>query len=282
MTEHDLALLERLRNEPSSDVVDADDPPAVAAALVGAGGRSLAPEDVAGWVAEAQLLRSRAEAVLAAEQVVAGAVAFERSRRLALVSRAPAGDEATSAPAPTGDPVDEDDDGPDADRAAVRFSLVVLAVAQVGGIAVYAADGMLLAAAVPALAIVGVLAVALAHRRPPPVRYPEDDRIRSIPVERTVEVAPDPRAEEESSGSPAVRAAEAHLRRQLAAWKVAWWDRELPPADVGTWLGGPPSTTPATLVVTDPERRVDADLYAAMTAALPAAVRVVLVRARAG
>lgn len=279
MTEHDLTLLERIRAEPSSQLVHADDPTALAAALGRAGARSLAADEVAGWVTEAQLLRSRAEAVLAAEEVLAGAVAFERDRRLALAGAALAGAPERAAPTDAGDQHD-DDDGPDADRGAVRFALVVLTLAQVGGIAVYVADGLLLAAALPAVTILGVIGVVLAHRRPPSPRQPDDDRIPSISVPRAAGAALDARSEQGSPGSPAVRAAEAHLRRQLAAWKVAWWERDLPPADVGTWLGGPPSTEPATLVVVDPEHRVDTDLYEAMTAALPAAVRVVLVRSR--
>lgn len=278
MTEHDLALLERIRAEPSSHLVHADDPAAVARTLALAGARSLAADEVVGWVTEAQLLRSRAEAVLAAEEVLAGTVAFERDRRLAIVGATP-----PVLPAPTDEPAvaeEDEEGGPDADRGAVRFALVVLALAQVGGTAVYVADGLLLAAALPAAAIVGVLGVVLAHRRPPSPRHPDRDRIRPTFVHGAAEAALDAGSEQGSPGSPAVRAAEAHLRRQLAAWKLAWWERDLPPADVGTWLGGPPSAEPATLVVVDPEHRVGVDLYEAMTAALPAAVRVVLVRSR--
>lgn len=295
MTDHDFALLELLREELTSHVVDADDPDALADALVDDGARSLPPEAVPGWVVEAQLLRSRAEAVLAAEGVVARAVASEQARRLALVSDASREQAVAPTPAPptddTDDADDDGDDGPDADRNAVRFALVVLAFAQLGGAAVYLADGLLLAAALPAISIVGVLAVALGHRTPRPAPAvtaqpqpepqpdPELDVVRA-PAIGAIRAAPGEGPGEELV-SPVVRAAEAHLRRQVAAWKVAWWERELPPADVGTWLGGTGTSTPATLVVVDAERRVDADLYASMTAALPAAVRLVLVRRRA-
>ncbi|MFP5320774.1 MAG: hypothetical protein ACLGIC_02900, partial [Acidimicrobiia bacterium] len=83
--------------------------------------------------------------------------------------------------------------------------------------------------------------------------------------------------------SPAVRAAEAHLRRQQAAWKLAWWERGLRPVDVATWVGRrdeDAGAAPATLVVVDDEGEVDEPLVATMTAALPAAVRVVVVRSR--
>lgn len=284
MTDHDLALLELLRREPTSHVVDADAPAALAEALLGSGGRALAPGDVAGWVAEAQLLRARAEAVLAAEHVVARAVASEQARRSALLI---ADHEREAVPeVPEDGAEDDDEDGPDADRGAVRFALVVLAVAQVGGIAVHVADDMLLAAALPAVSILAVLAVVLAHRRP--VRRPVGEPEVAAAAADVGDVRPGPAPSDHATApvdavpaSPVVRAAEAHLRRQLAAWKLAWWERELPPADVGTWLGGPGAGPPATLVVVDADRQVDHDLYAAMTAALPAAVRVVLVRPRA-
>jgi hypothetical protein len=79
---------------------------------------------------------------------------------------------------------------------------------------------------------------------------------------------------------PSVRAAEAHLRRQQAAWKLAWWERGLRPLDVATWVGRPDEArgAPSTIVVVDAGREVDDDVLARMTAAVPAAVRVVLVR----
>jgi hypothetical protein len=276
--EHDRELVERMRRHPTSAVVEADQPEAVAGALIGSGARALPPAVVPVWLGEAELLRDRAEAVLAAERVVAGAVAHERARRAQLLACPSA---AEDGPAPTPDAeAQPGDDDPHADRDAVRFALVILAAAQVGGIAVYVADGLLLAAALPAAAILGVVGVALAHRPGPADRRTPG----SVPPDRE----PSPtdtghpagaRAGEPGGPPPAVRAAEAHLRRQQAAWKLAWWERELPPAQVGDWLdaGG---RAPATLVVVDPAGEVAPDVFTAMAAALPASVRVFLVRGR--
>jgi hypothetical protein len=285
VTGHDLELLERLRADPTSAVVAADDPTAVAEALVADGARRVPPEDVTAWADEAVELRARAEAVLAAEEVLARTRAHERARRAALV----AGEPDVSQLSPGGRPRRRPP-LPAADRQALRFSLGVLVLAQLGGIAVYVADRSVVAVALPAVAIAGVLAVHALHRRSVPGgRRPRSRR----PGQPGTEVEADPGAldgpvdpsEEPAEGpvldAPAVRAAEAHLRRRQAAWKLAWWERDLAPTDVGTWLGGPAhGAAPATLVVVDDDAAVDPSVHATMTAALPAAVRVVLIRSR--
>jgi hypothetical protein len=82
--------------------------------------------------------------------------------------------------------------------------------------------------------------------------------------------------------SPAIRAAEAHLRRQQAAWKLAWWERGLRPVTAADWSSGPADgAPPATLVVVDEGSELDGALHADLAAAVPGAVRVVLVVPRA-
>lgn len=58
----------------------------------------------------------------------------------------------------------EPDPHVDGDRQVVRFALVTLVLALLGGIAVYLADGMVLAPALPAAALLALGAVVLAHR----------------------------------------------------------------------------------------------------------------------
>lgn len=82
-------------------------------------------------------------------------------------------------------------------------------------------------------------------------------------------------------GSPTVRTAEAHLRRQQAAWKVAWWEREEAAPQLDEWSLRLPSGGPITLVTVDPGANVDHAAHAEMTAAAPAAVRVVVLQPRA-
>ncbi len=80
---------------------------------------------------------------------------------------------------------------------------------------------------------------------------------------------------------PAVRAAEAHLRRQEAAWKLAWWERAEPVPALDGWApaGG---SGPVTLVVVDADRSIDEGADATRTATGGAAVRLVVLRPRAG
>ena len=82
-------------------------------------------------------------------------------------------------------------------------------------------------------------------------------------------------------GSPTVRAAEAHLRRQQAAWKVAWWERDEAAPDLDDWSLRLPAGGPITLVTVDAGAGVDDAAHAEMTAAAPAAVRVVVLQPRA-
>jgi len=295
VTDHDAAVVERLRAGRASEVVEADDPDGVTSALVDAGARRIPADEVDAWLGEARALRSLADDVLAAEEVLAGAEAAERARRAALVAAPdPVDDPASPDPAPEAAD-DEEGDGPAADRAAVRFSLVVLALAQVGGIAVYVEDGLLLAALAPALTIVGILAVYLASRAPVPAPQPMSDPDGGRSGRGNGTQGSRSRDQDEEAGAggevvdagdvppgPVIRAAEAHLRRRQAAWKVAWWERGLPPADVSSWVGpARGDEPPATLVVLDPAGDVPDEVVATMGAAVPAAVRVVVVRRRA-
>lgn len=79
-------------------------------------------------------------------------------------------------------------------------------------------------------------------------------------------------------GSPTVRAAEAHLRRQQAAWKVAWWEREEAPPELDDWSLRLPAGGPITLVTVDTGAGVALAAHAEMTATAPAAVRVVVLQ----
>jgi len=307
VTEHDLAVLERVRAERTSLVVEAEEPEVVAEAIVADGARRVPPAELGTWVEEAALLRERADAVLAAEVVVAGAIAHEQAARAALLGQpAEVPPDDVPAPASTDDDErhehDEDGelDGARADRQAVRFALAVLLPAQLAGLAVYVADGTLLAVLAPALALVYVLLTAVTHRTPDPpsavpvhadpsdegparagtlreeVRTPTTGDAGAAPGDVTgrpdgVGRLPEP---------PALRTAHAHLRRQQAAWKLAWWERGLAPLDVATWVGRPGDEgEPSTILVVDRDREVDEVVLARLTAAVPAAVRVVLVRA---
>jgi len=291
VTDGDVALVERLRAGRATEAVEADDPDAVAVALEADGARRVPAAEAGRWLAEAEALRSLADAVLAAEEVLARAEAAERTRRaLAAPVAADAGPDDGPGAGPdergagdlAGPDDDEEEDGPAADRAAVRFALVVLGLAQVGGLAVHAADDMPVAALAPALAIVGVLAVHLSTRGPaaaPVEGAPEPSEPPAAPAAAVVD-APDGDAGDVPPG-PVVRAAEAHLRRRRAAWKVAWWERGLAPADVGRWVGpARGDEAPATLVVPDPDGEVGDDAVARIGAAVPAGVRVVVLRGR--
>ncbi|HEU5082071.1 MAG TPA: hypothetical protein VFU14_01935 [Acidimicrobiales bacterium] len=286
---HDEALVAGLRAGAVSTRVAADDPDAVARELVGAGGAELVgaadlvaalqtgslvadrprvvdprPVDV-----EGERLAVLARRVLDGEEVVSLARAHERTRARRLLadrSAAPPGaPDAGEAPA---------QDGAHADHQAVRFALVVLVLAQLGGIAVFVAAGDLLAVVAPATALVGLALVVAHHQRPP--------RSRPAPAPATAAAAPSPAFDDLRSlagvvaASPTVRAAEAHLRRQQAAWKVAWWEREQPVPDPVTWLRG----GPATVVCVDRGGEVDEAVYATMTAELPAVIRVVVLEPR--
>jgi hypothetical protein len=228
-----------------------------------------------GWVAEARSLRTLAARVRAAEAVVAGALAVDRAHDVALIAVEPAPAPEEPAPEPRPGP-SPDGDGPAADRQALRFALVILVLAQLAGAAVYAVDGDLLAVAAPAVALVVVASIVLAHRRPLPQR-----RRPVVPPASAEPGAGDAAEAVGLPGSPAIRAAEAHLRRQQAAWKLAWWERGLRPATVDGWSSGPvDGAPPATLVVVDEGGELDGALHAELAAAVPAAVRVVLVGRR--
>lgn len=286
---HDEALVAGLRAGAVSTRAAADDPDAVARELVRAGGAELVgaadlvaalqsgslvadrprvvdprPVDVAG-----ERLAVLARRVLDGEEVVALARAHERTRAHRLLA-----DRSATPAASTGADDAPDEGDAHADHQAVRFALVVLVLAQLGGIAVFVAAGDLLAVVAPAGALVALALVVAYHQRPP-------RRGSARPSARTAaSPAPgfdDPRLlAEVVAASPTVRAAEAHLRRQQAAWKVAWWEREQPVPDPVTWLRG----GPATVVCVDRDGEVDEAVYATMTAELPAVIRVVVLEPR--
>ncbi|MCO8128042.1 hypothetical protein NHL50_12580 [Acidimicrobiia bacterium EGI L10123] len=250
-SEHDLDLVARISAGDASGLLLADDPAEVAAAAAPVDGVvRVDVEDLAAAIAAAR--------VGLAERVVARARRAEQE----LV----AGVTAPSDPGTGGD-------GPahhaDADRHAIRFSVAILVPALAGGIAVYLADGLLLAPALPAVGLALVVGVVLAHRRgaaPPP----------------SAALAPehaDPGAVVVGDG-PAVRAAEAHLRRQQAGWKLAWWERGQPVPDLPAWSAGRATDPAITLVSVDVAGSLDADAHAAMTAATPAPVRVAVLQPR--
>ncbi|HSP04144.1 MAG TPA: hypothetical protein VLR27_11610 [Acidimicrobiales bacterium] len=246
-SEHDRELVARITAGDVRGLLTADDP----AAVLDAAGRTegtVAVDDLAGGIAAAR--------VRLAEVVVARARRAEADQLAAVAPRAPsAADHATPA------------DGRDDDRQAVRFSLAVLLPALVGGAAVYVADGLLLAVVLPAVALAALGVVVLRHRR-----LPTSDPGATETDPPTVPV--------EVGDGPAVRAAEAHLRRQQAAWKLVWWEREEPVPDLASWSPRLAATAPITLVSVDVAGRLDADAHAAMTAAAPAAIRVVVLQAR--
>lgn len=272
---HDEDLVARLRAGSGSFRAEADDPVGVAAALVASAGAELV--DVADLIAaepsgpvvadrprsngprpaggEGDELAVLARRVCEAEEVVAGAVAFEQARAARLA-------EARSVAAASTAADDEAAAGARADHQAVRFALVVLVLAQLGGIAVFVAAGDLLAVVVPAVALVGLASVVAFHQRPAPTSPPAPSPAREHEPEPGTDV----------TASPAVRAAQAHLRRQQAAWKVAWWDRQQPVPDPTGWgIGGV-----RTVVCVDRDGALDERAYATMTAGLPAVIRVVV------
>lgn len=97
-------------------------------------------------------------------------------------------------------------------------------------------------------------------------------RVAAVVLDRSRATAP--------AGSPAVLAAEAHLRRALAAWKLHWWQRDEPVPELDAWSVRLPSGIPLTLVSVDPAGEVDAAAVASLSATGPAAVRVVVLRPR--
>jgi hypothetical protein len=212
----------------------------------------------------------RAEGTVVVDDL-AGAIAAARVRMaevlVARARRAEADQLAVTPRDPSAAAHPASGDGPDDDRQAVRFSLAVLVPALAGGTAVYVADGLLLAVVLPAVALAALGMVVLRHRRPP---TPDPGATPADPPTAAVEVG----------DGPAVRAAEAHLRRQQAAWKLVWWEREEPVPDLASWSARLEATAPITLVSVDAAGRLDADAHAAMTAAAPAAVRVVVLQAR--
>jgi hypothetical protein len=250
-SEHDLALVDRIRAGTASGVLAADDPEQVAHAASGAAGAVVAVDvgDLDAAVAAAR--------VRLAEQVVA------RARRAELGGGAASGP-AGAVRAPAG--------ARDADRQAVRFALVILVLALAGGVAVFLADGLVLAPALPAVALVALGGVVLAHRRPAAAE-PEPEPVgvaADVPAHAAVDV----------DAAPAVRAAEAHLRRQRAAWKLVWWERSGSVPDLDDWSRRLGPTVPITLVSVDGAGRFDAGAHAATTTAAPASVRVVVLQAR--
>jgi hypothetical protein len=248
-SEHDRELVARITAGEARGVLTADDPPAVLAAAGRIDGTvAVDGDDLTGAIAAAR--------VRLAELVVDRARRAEAEQVAAVTPRGPA---------PTGAAGPED--GRDEDRQAVRFSLAVLLPALVGGAAVYAVDGMLLAVVLPAVALAALGVVVLVHRRP---TASDPGAVLADPSAVTVEVG----------DGPAVRAAEAHLRRQQAAWKLVWWEREEPVPDLATWSPRLAATAPITLVSVDVAGGLDAETHAAMTATAPAAVRVVVVQPR--
>jgi len=248
-SEHDLALVDRIRAGTASGVLAADDPEQVAHAASGAAGAVVAVDvgDLDAAVAAAR--------VRLAEQVVA------RARRAELGGGAASGP-AGAVRAPAG--------ARDADRQAVRFALVILVLALAGGVAVFLADGLVLAPALPAVALVALGGVVLAHRRPAAAEPEPVGVVADVPAHAAVDV----------DAAPAVRAAEAHLRRQRAAWKLVWWERSAPVPDLDDWTRQLGPTVPITLVSVDGAGRFDAGAHAATTTAAPASVRVVVLQAR--
>lgn len=282
LSDHDEALVARLRAGAGCTRAAADDPDAVARAIAAAGAQLVGVADLAAVLdaapavaagppgvdpravgGEGERLALLARRVLDAEEVVAAARSFERERAARVLVARPR--------VPDAPEVDDEapEDGAHADHQAVRFALVVLVLAQLGGIAVFVAAGDLLGVVAPAVALVGLALVVAFHQRP--ARTPAaPDRSPSAAAE------PAPWCEPDLTASPTVRAAEAHLRRQRAAWKVAWWEREQPVPDPMAWLTGGPRT----VVCVDAAGAVDAEAYATMTAGLPAVIRVVLLEPR--
>ncbi len=225
-----------VRSGTASGVFEVEDPEAVAAQLAGQPGVIVAtPADLAEAVARAK--------------VGLAAVLVERARQ------------AESAVAIAADAGADAEHEVDADWQAVRFALLILLFALPAGLLVYAVDGMVLAAALPAAALVALGVVVFVHR----------PLVRPAPPARAEAVAPDVAVPVDEA--PAVRAAEAHLRRQQAGWKVTWWERGEP---VPQGAGGGPA--PGTLVVVDPDGVSDETAHATTT--LAGAVRVVVLRAR--
>ncbi len=249
-SEHDLDLVARISGGDASGLLLADDPAGVAAAAAPVDGVvRVDVEDLAAAIAAAQ--------VGLAERVVARARRAEQE--LVAGSTAPP-DQGTGGDAPA--------HHADADRHAIRFSLAILVPALAGGIAVYLADGLLLAPVLPALALALVAGVVLVHRRgadapSSAAPAPEDADLRAV-----------------AGDGPTVRAAEAHLRRQQASWKLAWWEREQPVPNLPAWSAGRATDPAITLVSVDAAGSLDADAHAAMTASTPAAVRVAVLQAR--
>lgn len=246
-SDRDRDLVEGIRTGRALGVVAADDPGAIIAAVT---------HDVG--------------IVLVDAVELACAVAGARVRIAELlVSRARQAEE-RAAVAPAGVRAQPDRgelDQASADRQAVRFALVILLLALPAGVAVYLADGLVLAPALPAAALVALGVVVVVHRQPsrPQVGAPVEAEPGGPPLD--------------VEASPTVRTARAHLRRQEAAWKVAWWERDLAVPELDAWSLRLPVAAPITLVAIDGHGELGDDAVAAMTAAAPDAVRVVVLRA---
>lgn len=251
VSEHDRELVTRITAGDVRGVLGADDPAAVLAAVGSVDGTvAVDVGDLPGAIAVAR--------VRLAEVVVARA---RRAEDAALTTLTPPTSSAVGDLGP--------EDGCDDDRHAVRFSLAILVPALAGGIAVYLANGLLLAPALPAVALAAVGIVVGTNRRP----------ATPVPGEGPVPTDPAPATAAVRDG-PAVRAAEAHLRRQHATWKLVWWEREEPVPDLASWSPRLAATAPITLVSVDAAGRLDAEAYAEVTATAPVAVRLVVLQAR--
>lgn len=289
--EHDLEVIATILDGAGSVLVRADDPETVARAVAaGLDARLVAIDELPEAVADARHhaeLADQAPAdldrlttlvgrVRAAERLVAGTVAHEEDRAAALdPDPGPHADAPAPGPTSAADGAEPQTDGSDADRQTVRFALVILVLAQLGGLAVFVAAGDLLAPAVPAVALVGLAAVVLRHRKPASV-----DVGGSATPAALAAAAPSPPIHVPPSA--AVRAAEAHLRRQRAAWKVAWWEQGREPPSTSSWSPEPIPHRTWTLVAVDGTGALDDPAFTSLTATLPDAVRVVVVSSPPG
>lgn len=251
-SEHDRELAARIADGSADGVLVADDPAAVLEAV--------APVEGAVAVDGAEL-----PAAIAAARVRLAEVLVARARR---AERALLADVAAPAP-PTSSGGSAPGSAHEEDRRSVRFSLAILLPALAGGIAVYVIDGLVVAVAAPAVALVVLGVVVLAHRRPTADAQAEHAD-RDAPAATTDGVA----------DGPAVRAAEAHLRRQQAAWKLLWWELEEQVPDLASWSPALRATVPITLVTVDGSGGEGDGACAPTTVTAPAAVRVVVLQPR--
>lgn len=217
----------------------------------------------------AQLLGGPGLAVVAAEELPSALAGVRVGLARVLAARARQAESAVGEPTKppaAGAPSDAE---AQADWQAVRFSLLILLFALPAGLAVWAVDGTVVAAVLPAAALVALGVVVLVHQP------------RDAPAPTDEPAPANDRAQVPVDDAPAVRTAEAHLRRQQATWKVTWWERGEPVPDLDRWSALTDRPETATLVVVDSGRTVDEAAHAAMTAALPGTIRLVVLAARA-